>query len=123
VYNDVVYYECINFEYAGRYWCANSCDFEDNNYKRGTCDISDLPESSADGFMGSGVALNALNVFIGIIMTAAAILFLGLFAGELWRRKSSSARVGDESAFAVPGFENQAPTTAGQLHQQQQNFV
>ena len=122
LYNDVVYYECTNVDYAGRYWCANDCSFTSTDYNlRGLCDPRDLPpEASGQGILGTGVALNTLNVFVGLIMTVAAFLFVGLLVGEFWRRKNS-ARVGDDSNFSVPGFEMAAPTTAGQRHDQQRN--
>jgi len=90
IWRDKIYYGCADVDYGGRYWCANSCDFSEGAvFHRGECDIGGLGK----GILGTGIALNVLNVFVALLMVITVLVSAALCTLELRKKKDFTKAV------------------------------
>lgn len=84
-YKGKVYYSCTDAGNYHKYWCANSCHFSDgrNLLYRGTCDIP----KNHQGVLGTGIGLNAINVFVGFLFAVGSLAVVAVLVAELCRRR------------------------------------
>jgi Fibronectin type II domain len=89
VHHGRIYYGCTDVEYGGRFWCANQCDYSMGEFlHRGECDIAKNTR---------GVALSALNLFVGLLFSVGFTVIFILCLVECCRRRSEkSGRVVDD---------------------------
>jgi hypothetical protein len=94
-YKRKVYYACTDIDRAGKFWCANSCDFSLGQIlHRGECDIP----KNTKGVLGTGIGLSALNIFVALLLTVAIIvaLLLCLVEYRKYGSPSKSSQTQDE---------------------------
>ena len=83
-YKGKIYYACTDVGYTARYWCANACDFSNGEaFHKGDCDIG----KNMRGVLGTGVALNTLNIFVAFLFVVGFCVLFVLCLVELRRRR------------------------------------
>lgn len=103
IYRGKLYYECTNVEYFGKYWCANSCEYREDNFMRGVCANQ---KDAARGILGSGFEMTATNIFFGALITVAIILSLVLGCMKVSGSNESSALYSGVSNKVIDSFDS-----------------